>query len=49
MPTFKRPSGKKPFEKIMGKGEIAGNQHFPLFPQWFLVSKTDIIDEQKVM
>ena len=28
--------GKKPFENIVGKGENAGNQHFPLFPQCFL-------------
>ena len=27
---------KKPFEKIVGKGENAGNQHFLLFPQCFL-------------
>ena len=27
---------KKPFENIMGKGENAGNQHFLLFPQYFL-------------
>ena len=26
----------KPFENIVGKGENAGNQHFPLFPQSFL-------------
>ena len=28
--------GKKPFEKIVGKGENVGNQHFLLFPQSFL-------------
>ena len=28
--------GKKPLEKIVGKGENAGNQHFLLFPQCFL-------------
>ena len=28
--------GKKPFENIVGKGENAGNQHFILFPQYFL-------------
>ena len=28
---------KKPFEDIVGKGEIAGNQHFLLFPQCFLL------------
>ena len=26
---------KKAFEKIVGKGENAGNQHFLLFPQFF--------------
>ena len=28
---------KKPFENIVGKGENAGNQHFLLFPQCFLL------------
>ena len=28
--------GKKPFEKIVGKGENAGNQYFLLFTQCFL-------------
>ena len=28
---------KKPFENIVGKGENAGNQHFLLFPQFFLL------------
>ena len=28
--------GKKPFENIVGKGENAGNQHFLLFPRYFL-------------
>ena len=28
---------KKPFEKIVGKGENPGNQHFLLFPQCFLL------------
>ena len=27
---------KKRFENIVGKGENAGNQHFPLFPPCFL-------------
>ena len=27
---------KKPFEKIVGKGEDAGKLHFLLFPQCFL-------------
>ena len=30
--------GKKPFEKIMRKGENAGDQHFLLFPQCFCTS-----------
>ena len=35
---------KKPFQNIVGKGENAGNQHFLLFPQFFLLlSKTEII------
>ena len=28
--------GKKPFEKILGKGHNTGNQHFLLFTQSFL-------------
>ena len=28
--------GMKPFKNIVGKGENAGNQHFPLFPQCFI-------------
>ena len=32
--TFKDP--KKAFENIVGKGENAGNQHFLIFPQYFL-------------
>ena len=27
---------EKPFENFLGKGENAGNQHFPPFPQCFL-------------
>ena len=27
---------KEPFENNVGKGENAGNQHFPLLPQCFL-------------
>ena len=34
--TFNEPPRKKHFENIVGKGENAGNQHFLLFPQWFL-------------
>ena len=26
----------KPLKKIVGKGENAGNQHFLLFPQFFI-------------
>ena len=29
--------GKKPFENIVGKRENAGDQHFLLFPQCFLL------------
>ena len=37
---------KKPFENILGKGENAGNQHFPPFPQCFLPfhQKTSIFE-----
>ena len=28
-----------PFENIVGKGEIAGNEQFPLFPQCFLLNQ----------
>ena len=35
---------RKAFENIVGKGENAGNQHFLLFPQCFLLyQKTEII------
>ena len=30
------PLGNKPFENIVGKGEIARNDQFLLFPQCFL-------------
>ena len=30
------PSGNKPFENTVGKGEIARNEQFLLFPQCFL-------------
>ena len=33
---------KKPFYKIVEKGENAGNQHFLLFPQCFLPSQKQI-------
>ena len=29
----------QPFKNIFGKGENAGNQHFLIFPQCFLLSK----------
>ena len=35
IPTFNDPE-REPFEKLVGKGENAGNQHFVLFPQGFL-------------
>ena len=34
---------KKPFENIVQKGENAGDQHFLLFPQCFLLFQTEII------
>ena len=36
IPTFNDPEKERPFENIVGKGENAGNQHFPLFPKYFL-------------
>ena len=30
------PQGNKPFENTVGKGEIARNEQFLLFPQYFL-------------
>ena len=36
IPTF-NDSKKEGFENPMGKGEHAGNQHFLLFPQCFLL------------
>ena len=35
MTSFDAP-GKKPFENTVGKGEIASNEQFLLFPQCFL-------------
>ena len=35
--------GKKPLENIVGKGENAGNQHFLLFPQCFLLFPIQIL------
>ena len=34
---------KKAFENIVGQGENAGNQHFLLFPQCFLLDKFHVI------
>ena len=34
---------KKPFENIVGKGENAGNLHFLLFPQCFLLIPKTIL------
>ena len=34
--TFLTPLGNKPFENTVGKGEIARNDQFLLFPQCFL-------------
>ena len=31
-----KPPGNKPFENTVGKGEIARNEQFLLFPQCFL-------------
>ena len=36
-PDFKQPRVKKTFENIVEKGENAGNQHFLLLPQCFLL------------
>ena len=33
MVTFDTPEGKKSTENIVGKGENAGDKHFPLFKQ----------------
>ena len=37
IPTFNDPQTERPFENIVGKGENAGNQHFLLYPQCFLL------------
>ena len=34
--------GKKPFENILRKGEIVGNQHFLIFPECFLSYSREI-------
>ena len=36
MTPFDNPGKKKPFENNVGKGEIAHNEQFLLFPQGFL-------------
>ena len=36
IPSFINP-GKSLLKTLWGKGENAGNQHFPLFPQCFLL------------
>ena len=36
MIPFDASQGKKPFENTVGKGEIARNEQFLLFPQCFL-------------
>ena len=41
-PDFLTPLEKKAFENIVEKGENAGNQHFLLFPQCFLLFPTQI-------
>ena len=43
------PVVKKAFENIVGKGENAGNQHFLLFPQCFLLFPTHIIFESRLI
>ena len=35
MTPFDAPQGNKPFENPVGKGEIARNEQFHLFPQGF--------------
>ena len=35
--TLSQPQAEEAFENILGKGEIAGNQHFLLFPKCFLL------------
>ena len=40
-PRLLTPLRKRPFENIVGKGENAGNQHFLLFPQCFLLCERD--------
>ena len=42
IPTFNDPENKA-FEKIVGKGENAGNQHFLNFPQCFQLFSKEIL------
>ena len=39
--TFLTTLKKKPLENTIGKVENAGNQHFLLFPQSFLLNQTE--------
>ena len=39
-PRLLKPLANTTFENIVGKGENAVNQHFPLFPQCFLLFPT---------
>ena len=49
IPTFNNPE-KESFEKIVGKRENAGNQHFLLFPNVFTLLKGGPSDlETKVL
>ena len=42
MPSFDTPEEKSSSENIVGKGVNAGNQHFLLFPQCFLLYECNI-------
>ena len=42
------PPGKKPFENTAGKGEIARNEQFLLFPQCFLPANAFSLEESKI-
>ena len=44
LPRFLTTLKRKPFENIEGEGENAGNQHFLLFPQCFLIIPKRISD-----
>ena len=47
-PTFDDPE-KESLENIVGKGENAGNQHFLLFPQCFLLVTKQISNPQSLL